>query len=380
MKMKPAKTLLLLASASFLLSASLLGQSSGEAFAKARRLELEEAKVQKALPLYELVLQDPQAPKSMKAQALYRQAICYLKLEEYAKASQVLARLEKAFPQSDQAVQAKLLRRSLGSGGKTLSPRRDLSYEVQNLLVSGVAGLYSNQGWKDFYVNLQRLRLIGAPAIPALHSALKTGETKLKEMAVIALAEQGDEAAFEPLLKRLERGQAMILRARVPSLLTKACTINPKLKTRLKEVFFNPQRKAKGQILEILSTLGALEGDLNPRNFLESQDKELRSSAWKIFGKEALSSASASKEYMKRLLEAWNSRPKERETLAPVLVGALQVAERAGDPLLSEWSNTLQEEAKKGEKPFVKLLSKALNRGAWKKLTPIRLAMVEPYF
>ncbi|HHI79613.1 MAG TPA: tetratricopeptide repeat protein, partial [Planctomycetes bacterium] len=364
---------------SLLLSASLFAQSSGEAFAKAKRLELEEAQVQKALPLYELVLQDPQAPKGMKAQALYRQAICYLKLEEYAKAGATLARLEKSYPNSDQAVHAKLLRRSLGTGAKALSPRRDLNFEVQDLLVSGVAQWGLKAGKRILEANLQRLRLLGPTAIPALRKALKVaGDTKVKSMAVLALAEQGDEKAFEPLLDRLARPSPFILEYNAIALMTRLCRENPENLKRLKKAFSSSKGMQKGRILEILSGLHALDSTSDPRNFLQAKNPALQRSAWKVYGMLASTSPAKSREFIETLLEAWTRKTGDRNILATTLVQSLPIAERAGEPLLHSWSKQLLKEAK--DPSFFETLVKSFHQNWQKPQLPIRMALIEALF
>jgi len=350
----PARTLLVCTfSALCAVGSQAHAQTPAETFAKAKRLEIQNASAKQALPLYELVAQDANATDTMKARALYRLSICYLKLEEYAKATASLTRLEKSYPRSDQAVQARLLRKTLGASEKALTPRRDLEHEIQELLVAPTRAPTRQAMIHATKATLISLQFIGSSGNAVLRKALDNSNDRIQRMALAALVDNGDATAFDFLVEQARvsdfpRQQSYIERS-YQSMLVQLCEKVPALWLHLRDAYRSSTGSAKARLLLAISKAGRLDLAPDYADHLADENELLRDAAWKTFkasrNRESRADCQA---YVERLLKLLKAHPDFRDSMALRLVQAYDLAKVAGDPVETRWAEVLLQVAKAG--------------------------------
>jgi hypothetical protein len=332
----------------------LSAQTAAETFAKAKRIEINQAQAKQALPLYELVAQSPKATDTLKAGALYRLSICYLKLEEYKKASVTLTRIENTYPRSDQAVQARLLRKTLGASEKVLEPRRDLRSEVQNLLVEGTTGTNWSVKRASARTALKSLLLIGSPANPVLREALDSSDSDISNIALAALVQNGDIWVGERLLRLVDSEtfeKSITLLYRSPSyFLLNLCIKQPELWQRVAKAFELSEGEKKARLLKVMGQGRQLRLDsAGYRDLLRIDNERVRSTAWDVYEMSIdRKDPGACRKYVATLLALWDKHDGYRESLGKRLADAFEMVSRAGEPLSSKWAEVLVEAARTG--------------------------------
>ena len=105
MKKSKKKQIICLLAAATMVQGSVYALSSGECLQKALYAEEIEGDLKAAIADYDQVIQDQSASDAHKAQALYRQGMCYVRLNQNAMAVAALTRLSQDFPAQTELIE-----------------------------------------------------------------------------------------------------------------------------------------------------------------------------------------------------------------------------------------------------------------------------------
>lgn len=311
-------------------------QTPAELFTKAKLVETQDGDVKGALATYERVATHTDAAPSIRVKALYRKALCHVKLDQTELARETFARIEKRFPRSDEALQSRLMRASLVPSP---APRaeRDLTFEVQQLLVKGTESRSAAQS------ALRSLHFLGASAAIVLRRALTHTDRSIQLIAAHALAARGDGEVVDVLLSKAS--DRNFDRHRAPTMLNFAdalralCKQRPDLWPQVRAAYEAASGRAKAQLLEFIARAGRFRDLDGYHDLLTSNDTLLRSAAWSAYSGET--GRERAGEYVGRLIGVWEAHPEWHGSLARQLRFARDEARRAGDQVYARWLATV---------------------------------------
>ncbi len=319
-------------------------QTPAELYTKAKLVETQDGDVKNALATYERVATHTDAAPSIRVKALYRKALCHIKLEQMRLARETFARIEKRFPRSDEALQAKLMRASLAPT-PAAPTTRDLTFEVQQLLVKGTESAKAAQS------ALRSLHFLGGSAATVLRRALSHTDRGVQLIAAHALASRGDGEVVDALLARA--GDRYFNSRKSPIYLTfsdaleRLCKHRPDLWPQVRAAYEAASGRAKAQLLGFLAGNGRFADIEGYHDLLTADDVSLRRAAWEAYSHETAQVNDA--QYVTRLLDVWGAHPKWHGTLARSLRYARDEARRAGDAIYARWLATTCAAAQSGD-------------------------------